>query len=91
MHRHRISYQDLIEELRKKKKGINTIADLRSLWTESRFSREIRILSCLFLRKYSLQYIFNSRVSNFASHIKYRQKLREALTDPQGFRNIKDY
>lgn len=80
-----------MDELRRKKKNINTIADLRSLWTESRYSQEIRMLSCLFLRKHSLQYIFNSRVSNFASHIKYRAKLREALTDPQGFRNIKDY
>lgn len=51
----------------------------------------MRKLSNLFLRKYALQYIFNSRITNYASHIKYRHKLREALTYPDNFKNIKDY
>ncbi len=80
-----------MNEFKCRKKTINTIADLRNLWTNSKYSVEMRKLSNLFLRKYALQYIFNSRITNYASHIKYRHKLREALTYPDNFKNIKDY
>jgi hypothetical protein len=73
------------------KKRINTIADLRRLWIDYKYAKCMRIISNLFLRKYSLNYIFNSRICNFRSHIKYRQRLREAVKDPQAFRHIKDY
>jgi hypothetical protein len=86
-----VTYDELLEEFKTRKKHINTIADLRSLWTDGKFCREMRILSYLFLRKHAMQYIFNSRVTNYASHIKYRMKLRDALRDPGSFRNIKDY
>jgi hypothetical protein len=86
-----LNYDHLLEEFKMSKRNINTIADLRELWTTGKYSREMRILSNLFLRKYSLKYIFNSRVSNYASHIKYRRKLREALKDPNTFTSIKDY
>jgi hypothetical protein len=51
----------------------------------------MRILSKLFLRKYALQYIFNSRITNYSSHIKYRHKLLEGVDNPMEFNNIKDY
>lgn len=73
------------------KKRINTIADLRYLWMEYKYSKCMRILSNLFLRKYSLNYIFNSRICNYRSHIKYRHRLAEAVSNPKVFRHIKDY
>lgn len=86
-----VTFEKFLEEFRERKKHINTIADLREMWVEGPFCREMRILSNLFLRKHSLRYIFNSRVTNFASHIKYRKKLQEALLRPEQFNNIKDY
>lgn len=46
------------------KDKINTIAELRSLWIEeeNKFAKVLRILSAIYLRKYSLNHIFNSRV-----------------------------
>lgn len=58
------------------KKTINSIADLRKLWVDYKYAKCMRIISNLFLRKYALGYIFNSRICNFSSHIKYRQRLR---------------
>jgi hypothetical protein len=51
----------------------------------------MRIISGLFLRKYALSYIFSSRICTFNSHIKYRQRLYEAISSPEEFRHIKDY
>lgn len=84
-------YADIIGEFRHRKRNINTIEHLRELWLSSRYAREMRILSNLFLRKHALQYIFNSRITNFSSHIKYRHKLLEGVSCPNEFNNIKDY
>jgi hypothetical protein len=42
----------------------------------------IRVLSFHFMRKKCLPYIFNSRVKNFHTHIKYRKKIMEGLENP---------
>lgn len=78
-----------MSELAKKKKYINTIANLRDLWVEFKYARCMRILSNQFLRKYALQYIFNSRICNYTSHVKYRKRLQEAIETPGSFRHIK--
>jgi hypothetical protein len=77
--------------IRQKKKKLNSIADLRSLWLdgENLFAKPIRILSLIFLKRYSLTYIFNSRVTNFQGHIKYRYRMIEALRNPNNFTSIK--
>lgn len=51
----------------------------------------IRILSYEFLRKHCLPYIFHSKVKNYKTNIKYRQKLIEGVENPASFSNIKDY
>jgi hypothetical protein len=62
--------------IKHKKRKMNSIADLRSLWLPSNiFSKALRILSHNFLKKHSLEYIFNSRVCNFKGHVKYRERL----------------
>jgi hypothetical protein len=73
------------------KDKINTISELRSLWIEkeNKFSKSLRILSNIYLKKYHLTHIFNSRVENYGKHIKYRQKIVKALEDPEKFTYIK--
>jgi hypothetical protein len=85
------SYKDFIEYLNQFKKEITTISDLRALWVDNPYEETIRTLSGLFLRKYSLHYIFNSRVCNYVSHIKYRQRFLEAIKAPNEFKHIKDF
>ncbi len=67
--------------MRQLKQKINTIAELRELWTGEKGTC-MRIISNLFLRKYALEYIFNSRISSYSSHIKYRGSLWQALKEP---------
>ena len=86
-----VPFEEFYEEMLETKKSINTIADLRRLWVDYKYAKCMRIVSGLFLRKYSMSYIFNSRISNFRSHIKYRHRICEAIKDPQKFRHIKDY
>lgn len=77
--------------IRLKKRKVNSIADLRSLWVEEEnpFAKATRILSGIFLKRHSLCYIFNSRVTNYQGHIKYRYRLIEALKEPTKFTSIK--
>ena len=75
------------------KDRINTIAELRSLWIEeeNEFAKALRILSTIYLRKHSLNHIFNSRVENHSKHIKYRQKMIKVIENPKEFTYIKDF
>lgn len=86
-----VPFEDFFTEMVEFKKTINTIADLRRLWIDYKYARCMRIVSNLFFRKYSLSYIFNSRICNFRSHIKYRHRLAEAVRDPRNFKHIKEY
>jgi len=79
-----IQYEEFISILKEKKKSLNSIAELRNLWTDSNFcyAREMRTLSIYFLKKASLSYIFGSRISHHEGHIKYRRRLIEAIKNP---------
>jgi hypothetical protein len=61
------------------------------MWLDYDHAQSMRVLSNLFLRKYALNYIFNSRICNYSSHIKYRYRLTEAIKEPGLFKHIKDY
>lgn len=84
-----VNYHDFLAKMKAEKKIINTIADLRRLWTDPAIGRCIRIISNVFFRKHALNYIFNSRISNYSSHVKYRQSLWMALRSPDSFNRIK--
>lgn len=66
-------------EVKNFKNKINTIHDLREMWgendQESKVKKCVRILSFYFMRKKCIPYIFNSRVKNYHTHIKYRKKI----------------
>lgn len=85
-----LDYEQLVADLRVQKRSINTIAELRGLWTGERGAC-LRVISNLFFRKYALEYIFNSRISSYGSHVKYRGSLWEALRQPEAFSRIKEY
>lgn len=87
----RVTYSCFIAMMRQEKKSINTICDLRRLWTHEVYGKCLRIISNLFFRKHALDYIFNSRISNYASHIKYRQSLWKAIENPLEFSRIKEF
>ena len=82
-------WEPFIQNLTEQKKKINTIADLRKLWTNFEHAKLIRIFSNIFLRKYGYQYVFNSRVSNVTVHLKYRKRLADAIKNPEEFVHIK--
>jgi hypothetical protein len=87
----KISYEEYVSALRSRKKYINSIADLRSLWLEEEFefAKVTRKISLYFLKKVSLKYIFSSRITNHAGHIKYRNRLINVLRFPHEFTCIK--
>ena len=51
----------------------------------------MRIMSQVFLRRSALSYIFNSKVGNVQTHLKYRARFLKALRNPAAFDHIKDY
>ena len=73
----------------------NSIQTLRKMWGSENMNNKgrkcIRILSYIFMRKYSLSYIFNSKVKNYRTHLKYRKKLIEGIENPISFNHIKEY
>lgn len=90
-----LNLPEFLMEIRKMKNKINSIEGLRKMWGSDSlnnvFKKCTRILSYEFMRKQCLRYIFYSKVRNFGTHIKYRQKLIEGIENPLEFSHIKEY
>lgn len=90
-----IKYSDIMMQVRRIKKKVNSIQGLRRMWgsdnLEHKMKKCIRILSYEFMRKHGLEYIFHSKIRLYKTHIKYRQKLIEGIENPIAFNHIKDY
>lgn len=84
-------FEEYMECLRGKKRNINSIAELRSLWVEeeSPYACLTRKLSVHFLKRSSLKYIFKSRITNYGGHVKYRNRLIDVLRNPHEFKSMK--
>ena len=65
-----------------------TIERLKSLWT-GECGRAMRVVSCYFLRKRAVGYIFGSKVEKKMAHIRHRYKLVTAMANPDSFSSIK--
>lgn len=85
------SYQRFLEELPELRDVMSTVVGFKRAWTEHKYASAIRRASNFFLRKAGLSYIFNSKINNFATHIKLRKKFLDALTEPEQFDRLKDY
>ncbi|CAD8181326.1 unnamed protein product [Paramecium pentaurelia] len=83
-----------ISLLKSKKNQMTNIKQLRELWIDNgknpEFNKVFRIISQYFLKNQAVPYVYNSRISNTAWHLKYRQNLLRALREPENFKFIKD-
>ncbi|CAD8152300.1 unnamed protein product [Paramecium octaurelia] len=83
-----------INILKNKKNQMTNIKQLRDMWVDNgrnpEFNKVFRIISQYFLKNQAVPYVYNSRISNTAWHLKYRQNLLRALREPENFKFIKD-
>lgn len=90
-----LSVNDLLKEVKKHKKQVNSINYLKLIWghqnLEDPIFKCIRSLSYLFMRKHCLEYIFNSRVKNHSNHIKYLKRIMEGIQNSEDFTSIKQF
>lgn len=84
-------YQRISEELPELKAALTTVMGFRRVWTSYKYAECMRMVSQVFLRKSALPYIFNSKVANVQTHLKYRARFLKALRSPAAFDHIKDY
>ena len=93
----RISYTSFLNFNKTIKHKLNSLIDLRKIWSSSpedpqhETKRCFRILSFKFMRKHCLHYIFDSRIKNLGSHIRYRKKVLDGMEKPAQLTNLKDY
>lgn len=79
-----------MEHIRSEKRcRVYTIARLKDLWQQEGYGKIMRVFYAHFLRKRSLQYVYSSKIENKVSHVKYRCKLLEALSNPKEFNSFK--
>ncbi|CAD8101067.1 unnamed protein product [Paramecium sonneborni] len=87
-------FESFIALLKNKKNAMTNIKQLRDLWVENgknpEFNKMFRIISQYFLKNQAVPYVYNSRISNTAWHLKYRYNLLRALKEPENFKFIKD-
>lgn len=62
---------------------MSKMEDLRGLWSDSKFGKVMRIVSENFFRKHSYNWIFNSRIQDFKSTLKYKARLEQFLSEPE--------
>lgn len=95
LQKEKLSVSDLLNHIKKHKKEVNSIHYLKVMWgfenIEDPIFKCIRILSHIFMRKYCLSYIFNSRIKNYNTHIKYRKRMLEGIENPVEFTCIKQF
>jgi hypothetical protein len=90
-----LTVSDLLASIRRHKKEVNSINYLKLIWGHSDKTdpifKCIRILSYVFMRKRCLEYIFNSRIKNYSTHIKYRKRIMEGIQNTADFTCIKQF
>lgn len=90
-----LTVMDLLLSVRRHKKEVNSINYLKLIWGHVDKSdpifKCIRILSYVFMRKHCLEYIFNSRIKNYSTHIKYRKRIMEGIQNTTEFTCIKQF
>jgi hypothetical protein len=85
-----IKYEDLNNDCQRRKRSMSKIGDLQELWIDkNRFSKEMRVISEHFLRKWSSNWIFNSRITDYTCHLKYCRILANLIQKPSEFINLR--
>jgi hypothetical protein len=60
-------------------------SDLLKLWDHEDhedYGKLVRVITCTHFRKYCYHWIFNSRVKNYSSALKYKSRLNQMLKNP---------
>lgn len=84
-----INYEDLCETLENIKNNVRTKDQLLELWRHEIYGQVMRIVSDHFFRKKAYDYIFNSRVEDLRSALKYKPRLQQFVADPWRQDNLK--
>ncbi|KAM3132653.1 hypothetical protein pb186bvf_015198 [Paramecium bursaria] len=88
--------QRFLEKLSKQKKDLLNIKVFSRLLQQSQNpeedeqNRAFRIISRLFIKKYAINYIFNSKIVQENWHLKYRFKIYKGVQNPSNFNHIKN-
>ncbi|CAD8183586.1 unnamed protein product [Paramecium octaurelia] len=56
---------------------------------QDEFNRTFRIISQIFIKKYAINYIYNSKIVQHNWHIRYRQQIYKGIRNPKRFSHIK--
>ncbi|CAD8073099.1 unnamed protein product [Paramecium primaurelia] len=57
---------------------------------EEEFRKAFRIISRIFIKKYAINYIFNSKIVQHNWHMRYRQQIYKGVKSPNNFSHIKN-
>ncbi|CAD8066315.1 unnamed protein product [Paramecium sonneborni] len=57
---------------------------------EEEFRRAFRIISRIFIKKYAINYIFNSKIVQHNWHMRYRSQIYKGVKNPNNFSHIKN-
>ncbi|CAD8084011.1 unnamed protein product [Paramecium primaurelia] len=87
-----VKFLDRITVYKKKLMNIRTFSGLLSQSedpVEEEFNKTFRILSRIFIKKYAINYIFNSKIVQHNWHLRYRQQIYKGIKNPKNFSHIK--
>ncbi|CAD8177053.1 unnamed protein product [Paramecium octaurelia] len=56
---------------------------------QEEFNRTFRIISQIFIKKYAINYIYNSKIVQHNWHIRYRQQIYKGIRNPKCFSHLK--
>ncbi|CAK90390.1 unnamed protein product (macronuclear) [Paramecium tetraurelia] len=56
---------------------------------QEEFNRTFRIISQIFIKKYAINYIYNSKIVQHNWHIRYRQQIYKGIKNPKSFSHLK--
>ncbi len=90
--------QDFRHFLKERRSRINCIKSLRELLLVEPYDNEkfmiikgvFQQISEVFLKYFSVNWIFSSKVSDKLAHLKYRYKMLRRIQNPQSFQNLPD-
>jgi hypothetical protein len=68
---------------------MSKISDLLKIWAHEDYGKLVRVVTCTHFRKYCYHWIFNSRVKNYSSALKYKARLDQFFKNPTSVKNLK--
>ncbi|CAK87425.1 unnamed protein product (macronuclear) [Paramecium tetraurelia] len=87
-----VKFLERITVYKRKLMNIRTFSGLLSQSEdphEEEFNQTFRILSRIFVKKYAINYIFNSKIVQHNWHLRYRQQIYKGIKNPKNFSHIK--